>query len=366
MAGQGSRGEPVREPADRLLAWYDTHRRILPWRAPPGQIADPYAVWLSEVMLQQTTVAAVKSYFSTFIQLWPRVTDLAAAPVEDVMRGWAGLGYYSRARNLHACAQAIAASGGRFPSTEEELLKLPGVGPYTAAAIAAIAFDRRAVVVDGNVDRVITRLQSIETPIRDSKPLIRRHAAARTPDRRCGDYAQAMMDLGATICTPRRPACVICPLADGCLARQNGVQDALPVRSTKPERPARYGSVFYIKRGDEVLVRTRAAKGLLGGMTEFPGSPWDESGHDPGEARPLDADFQRLPAPVEHGFTHFTLYLTVHLAEIDLRTPTPVACRWVREGALDDEALPSLMRKVAAAAQQSCRHQAGRPPGTMP
>ena len=361
MPGQTSKGNGPKEPPESrsgpstasalLLAWYDRHRRALPWRALPGQAADPYAVWLSEIMLQQTTVAVVKSYFTTFLAVWPRVTDLAAAPVEDVMRRWAGLGYYSRARNLHACATLVAANGGLFPDREDGLRALPGIGAYTAAAIAAIAFDQRATVVDGNVERVIVRLHGIETPIRDSKPEIRRLADARTPDTRCGDYAQAMMDLGATICTPRRPACVLCPLSTDCVARKTGRQDALPVKTIKPERPVRHGSVFFVRRGADVLVRTRPEKGLLGGMTEFPGSAWSPEGDPAGLAWPLEARYVTAGAPVEHGFTHFSLYLTVHVAEVSARTKPPGDCRWAREDGLADEALPSLMRKVAAAAQ---------------
>lgn len=329
---------------------------MLPWRAPPGETADPYAVWLSEIMLQQTTVAAVKSYFATFLELWPTVKDLAAAPVEDVMRRWAGLGYYSRARNLHACARLIAARGG-FPQDEAELLALPGIGPYTAAAIAAIAFGRCATVVDGNVERVIARLHAVETPVRDAKAEIRRLAAARTPATRCGDYAQAMMDLGATICTPRKPACVICPLPSDCVARRTGRQDILPAKAIKPERPVRHGSVFYVRRGAEVLVRTRPDKGLLGGMTEFPGSTWDAAGDPGGAARPLDAAFRRVIAPVEHGFTHFALYLTVHVASVRKGSAAPAGCRWVAEASLAQEALPTLMRKVAVAAQAELRER---------
>ncbi len=337
--------------AARLLAWYDVHRRRLPWRAPPGAVADPYAVWLSEVMLQQTTVAVVKDYYAAFLRRWPRVTDLAAAPVEDVMRGWAGLGYYSRARNLHACARAVAAMGGAFPETEEGLRALPGIGAYTAAAVAAIAYDRHACVVDGNVERVVTRLHALAAPIRDNRPAIRRHAAARTPAWRCGDYAQAMMDLGATICTPRRPACVLCPLAAECVARQQGRQDELPVRATRAVRPMRHGSVFFVRRGGDVLVRTRPASGLLGGMTEFPGSAWDADGDPRGDACPVAADYRRADAPIAHGFTHFTLYLTVHAARIDGTCAAPNGCRWVRETTLAAEALPTLMRRVATAAQ---------------
>lgn len=349
MTGAG-RSRAGQDGAGKLLAWYDRHRRVLPWRAPAGEAADPYAVWLSEVMLQQTTVAAVKSYFAAFLARWPDVTALAAAPTEDVMRAWAGLGYYSRARNLHACAKQVAARGA-FPDTEAALRELPGVGPYTAAAIAAIAFDRRAVVVDGNVERVIVRLHALERPIREAKAEIRGLAEARTPAARCGDYAQAMMDLGATICTPRRPACVLCPLAEGCRARGEGRQDSLPAKAAKPARPLRQGSVFYVRRGADVLVRTRPDKGLLGGMTEFPGSAWDAEGDPTGAARPLPARWRKLLAPVEHGFTHFELRLVVHVAEVPAGTLAPQGCRWIAEAGLAGEALPSLMRKVAAAAR---------------
>ena len=361
MAGERSRPAPAAEDdAARLLAWYDRHRRDLPWRAKPGAHADPYAVWLSEVMLQQTTVAAVKSYFATFLAAWPRVEDLASAPVEDVMRRWAGLGYYSRARNLHACARLAAAAGG-LPDTEAGLRALPGVGAYTAAAVAAIAFERPAVVVDGNVERVIVRLHAIATPIKACRPAIRAHAAARTPQTRPGDYAQAMMDLGATICTPRRPACALCPLSEDCLARASGRQDELPVKAVKAERPERLGSVFYVRRVDEVLVRTRPDKGLLGGMTEFPGSAWTAEGDPNGTARPLAASYAKASA-VEHGFTHFPLRLTVYAGAVPPRTAASAGCRWVAEADLPSEALPTLMRKVAAAGQQALEAVAARDP----
>ena len=323
---------------------------MLPWRALPGQTADPYAVWLSEIMLQQTTVAAVKAFYLAFLKAWPTVEALAAAPVEDVMKLWAGLGYYSRARNLHACARTVVRDhGGAFPETEAALRDLPGIGAYTAAAVAAIAFDRRAVVIDGNVDRVIARRHGVEAPVPTVKPDIRRLADAQTPDRRPGDYAQAMMDLGATICTPRRPACVLCPLAEDCVARIEGRQDVLPAKSVKAVRPLRFGSVFYIRRSRQVLVRTRPPKGLLGGMTEFPGSAWDADGDPQGRAKPLDAGYRRLMTPVSHGFTHFELVLTVHVADVPPATNAPDGCRWIEEADLAIEALPSLMRKVAAA-----------------
>ena len=334
--------------ADRLLAWYDRHRRHLPWRAAPGASADPYAVWLSEIMLQQTTVAAVKAYYEKFLGLWPHVEDLARAETDDVMRAWAGLGYYSRARNLHACAKLVASQhGGKFPSTEAGLRELPGVGPYTAAAIAAIAFNERAVVVDGNVERVVTRLFAIGEPMPRAKPLVRAAMDAITPDSRAGDFAQAMMDLGATICTPRRPACALCPLDEGCVARIEQRQETFPVKAPKAERPARAGAAFFLRRKDgAVLVRTRPPKGLLGGMTEIPGTPWSAD-FDLNRAldhAPVRATWRRLPGLVEHVFTHFALRLTVFAATAD--APAPDGARYCGDDLLDDEALPSVMRKI--------------------
>lgn len=337
--------------AARLLAWYDRNRRDLPWRAPPGQRADPYAVWLSEVMLQQTTVAAVKGFFASFLARWPRVEDLAAAPAEDVMRAWAGLGYYSRARNLHACAKRVAAGGGRFPDTEAGLRALPGIGAYTAASVAAIAFDRPANVVDGNVERVIVRLCAMPMPIKLCRPAIRAQAAALTPALRPGDYAQAMMDLGATICTPRRPACGLCPLSSGCRARAEGVQDMLPAKAARPVRPERHGTVFFVRRGTDVLVRTRPPRGLLGGMTEFPGGAWRAADLPSDAVEPLAARWRNAAEPVRHGFTHFELRLFVRAASVRAGTPAPEGCRWVAESGLAGEALPTLMRKVAWAGQ---------------
>jgi A/G-specific adenine glycosylase len=339
-----------RPAAKSLLEWYDRHRRVLPWRALPGQTPDPYAVWLSEIMLQQTTVQAVKAYYERFLARWPRVEDLADAPVEDVMREWAGLGYYSRARNLHACAKAIVADwGGRFPDDEADLRKLPGIGPYTAAAISAIAFGRRAVVVDGNIERVTTRLFSIRQPMPKAKPAIREKTDALTPEKRAGDFAQAMMDLGATICTPRRPACALCPLTELCTARASGEQELFPVKAPKTERPRRAGALFYARRADgAVLVRTRPPKGLLGGMVEFPGTLW-HADFDPADARPLaplPADWRRLVGAVEHVFTHFALTLTLFVADFPARTKAPEDCRWEPAATLDGEALPSVMRKA--------------------
>ena len=341
--------------AEALLAWYDRHRRRLPWRALPGETPDPYAVWLSEIMLQQTTVATVRSYFVAFLARWPDVTALAAAPVDDVMRLWAGLGYYSRARNLHACAQHVAGPlGGRFPDTEAGLRALPGIGPYTSAAIAAIAFDRRAVVVDGNVERVVSRLHAVTDPLPAAKGRIRDLADALTPARRPGDFAQAMMDLGATICTPRRPTCALCPFFAGCVARREGVAADLPVKAAKAERPNRRGAAFVLRRADgAVLVRTRPPRGLLGGMTEFPGTDWTSDYSTGAAVPPLPAACARLPSTVVHGFTHFELELDVFVGTVMADTAPPPDCRWVAAAALDAEALPTLMRKVAAIARDS-------------
>lgn len=336
--------------AGAVLAWYDRHRRALPWRAASGEPSDPYAVWLSEIMLQQTTVAAVKPYFAAFLKRWPDVGSLAAAPLDEVMRQWAGLGYYSRARNLHACAQAIVERfGGRFPDNEAALRALPGLGPYTAAAIAAIAFGRRAVVVDGNVERVVARLFAIETPMPAAKPLIRERAAEITPEHRAGDYAQAMMDLGATICTPKQPACAICPLSVPCEGRATGEPARFPVKAPKTVRPRRRGAAFYVRRDDgAVLVRTRPQKGLLGGMTEIPGTPWSADFIEGSalDLAPLTARYRRLSGSVEHVFTHFALQLFIYVGEVETGRAAPDGCRWAPAERLDEEALPSLMRKV--------------------
>ncbi len=345
---------PAMNPPDpqALLHWYDRHRRVLPWRAPPGRLADPYAVWLSEIMLQQTTVPAVKSYFEKFLILWPRVEDLAAAPVDDVMKAWAGLGYYSRARNLHACAQLVAGDhGGRFPDTEAGLVALPGIGPYTAAAIASIAFERRAVAVDGNVERVVSRLFAIATPMPKAKPLIKAAAERLWPQQRPGDFAQALMDLGSSLCSPRRPACSLCPFHGACAASQAGQAELYPVKAPKAERPSRAGAAFFLERTDgAVLVRTRPPKGLLGGMTEIPGSPWSAD-FDPAQAldhAPAPGKWARLPGVVEHVFTHFALRLTVFRAAARAGVNTPEGYRWALKDDLDGEALPSVMRKIVA------------------
>ncbi|RFB80189.1 A/G-specific adenine glycosylase [Methylovirgula sp. 4M-Z18] len=341
--------------SDLLLTWYDKHARHLPWRVRGKAKPDPYAVWLSEIMLQQTTVEAVKSYYAKFLDLWPTVQALAEAPSEDIMRAWAGLGYYSRARNLHACArQVVAEHGGQFPADEVELRKLPGIGPYTAAAIAAIAFGKRAVVVDGNVERVATRLFCIGEALPQAKAAIRVATDRITPQARAGDFAQAMMDLGATICTPKRPACALCPLSGPCQARAAGTMEAYPVKAPKAARPERAGAALYLRRDDGMIaVRTRPEKGLLGGMTEFPGTEWVDAGQyrQPATVRQFGRVFRRAPDPVTHIFTHFALRLDVYFAKVENEAAPPEGCRWVREESLLREALPTVFVKVAKAAR---------------
>ncbi|WGH77344.1 A/G-specific adenine glycosylase [Jannaschia ovalis] len=333
----------MRERSARLLDWYDVHARDLPWRVPPASSArpDPYRIWLSEVMLQQTTVAAVKDYFARFTAIWPDVHALAAAEDAEVMAAWAGLGYYARARNLLACARVVSNElDGAFPDTEPALLKLPGIGPYTAAAIAAIAFDRRAVVVDGNVERVVTRLEAIETPLPAAKPAIRAATDAITPAVRPGDFAQAMMDLGATICTPRSPSCMLCPLAEDCGARIAGIAPDLPRKTPKAPRPERRGHLYIARQGELWLIETRPGRGMLGGTLGFPTSDWSDA---PDPAPPFEAPWREL-GEVRHGFTHFQLTLTVH------HTDQPGNPDRGAYAPLDPDALPTLFRKAHALA----------------
>ena len=341
------------ELSDVLLGWYDTHARVMPWRVPPAQSKaavrpDPYRIWLSEVMLQQTTVAAVAKYFHTFTTRWPTVAALASAPDEAVMAEWAGLGYYARARNLLKCARLIVAyHGGVFPDTRDELMALPGIGPYTAAAIASIAFGRAECVVDGNVERVMARLFHVTTPLPAAKPELQAHAAALTPDTRAGDYAQAVMDLGATVCTPKSPTCGLCPWAGACVARAKGCAAELPRRTPKPTKPTRYGIAFIARRSDGAwLLERRPDKGLLGGMLGWPGAEW---GDEAVEKQPLSANWQMISSEVRHTFTHFHLRLLVKVA-ITTDTPPNVG-EFIPPEQFNPADLPTVMRKAYALAR---------------
>jgi A/G-specific adenine glycosylase len=334
--------------AKPLLEWYDRHRRTLPWRAPPGERTDHYRVWLSEVMLQQTTVAAVTPRFIAWTARWPDFARLAAADEADVMAAWAGLGYYARARNLLACARVVAREhGGVFPSDEATLLTLPGLGAYTAAAIAAIAFDQPAVVVDANVERIVPRLFAIDTPIPAARPAIREATARITPNERPGDFAQAMMDLGSAICTPRNPRCLLCPLQSECRAFALGTPEAFPVKAPKKARPQRYGTIFWARAGDRVLLVKRPDKGLLGGMRALPTGPWADD--RPGLAdAPLAADWTMLNITVEHGFTHFALELALAVARVEAQA-APAGAFWWPVADLDSAGLPRVFAKAAEA-----------------
>jgi A/G-specific adenine glycosylase len=333
--------------AHRILRWFDAHARDLPWRNPPGQplpLNDPdwpYRVWLSEIMLQQTTVTAVKPYFAAFTQRWPSVAALAAADEADVMAAWAGLGYYARARNLLGCARTVVAQhGGRFPRTESELLSLPGVGSYTAAAIASIAFGQRAVVVDGNVERVVARVHAVETPIPAAKAELKRLTDALTPTARAGDFAQAMMDVGATICTPRSPACLTCPVADLCAGRARATD--FPVKSAKAAKPHRTGIAWWIEQGEMVLLVTRPEKGMLGGMRALPSDNWDGGAN----SAPF-ADEQEMVGEIDHVFTHFSLTLEIRRATLKMGCIAPPNAQWWPKAQLSEAGLPSLFAKVA-------------------
>ena len=355
-----------------LLDWYDRYRRRLPWRALPGERVDPYRVWLSEIMLQQTGVKTVGPYFEKFLARWPDIAALGRASLDDVLRMWAGLGYYSRARNLHACAVAVMHDhGGEFPATEEGLRSLPGIGRYTAAAIAAIAFGHRTMPVDGNIERVIARLFAVEQPLPQAKPLIQHLAATllvlpdeefRAGDDKCragdeetraGDSAQGLMDLGASICTPRKPACALCPLNADCVSRARGDQETFPRKARKKTGALRRGAAFVVTRGDEVLVRTRSENGLLGGMTEVPNSSWIVAQDDTSALQQAPVlkgvePWRRKTGVVTHVFTHFPLELVVYTATVTARARAPSGMRWVPIATLADEALPNVMRKVIA------------------
>jgi len=347
-----------------LLSWYDRHRRRLPWR----ETADPYRIWLSEIMLQQTTVTAVAPYYENFLTCFPNVQALAAAPVEAVMRAWAGLGYYARARNLHACAQAVAARG-EFPRTLAELEALPGIGTYTSSAIAAIAFAAPVVPVDGNVERVVARLFAIEDPLPAAKAAIRTAGQSLRSADRPGDFAQALFDLGATICTPIAPACGICPWARDCAGQKQGIAEELPRKVRRKQRPLRHGAHFWLMdRSERILLRRRPPRGLLGGMTELPGTPWRAERWPEAEAlahAPMPAPW-RPAGEVRHGFTHFELHLALYAATV----PSIEADGFLRPAAdLHDEALPSLMRKCVAACIDRASTNASssrRKPGSSP
>ncbi len=329
-----------------LLDWWDRERRDLPWRAAPGRRADPYAVWLSEIMLQQTTVATVKGYFARFLARWPTVETLAASPLEDVLAQWAGLGYYARARNLHACAIAVARDhGGRFPRRVAELRELPGVGAYTAAAIAAIAYDEPCIAVDGNVERVISRLYALREAGPALKQEVERRAALLLPSARAGDFAQAMMDLGATVCRPRSPDCSRCPWSPACEARRAGTPEDYPVKAAKTAKPHRRGAAFVLLKGDEVLLLRRPNAGLLGAMTAFPTTPLVEDVALEAQLAhaPLKARWRRLDGAVPHAFTHFSLELTVYVA----KGGAGAKGLWAPTATLDEQGLPTVMRKVA-------------------
>ncbi len=342
-----------------LLPWYDRHARVLPWRTGPvawalGERPDPYRVWLSEIMLQQTTVAAVRDYFHRFTARWPTVAALAGAEDAEVMAEWAGLGYYARARNLLKCARVVAhAHGGRFPDTEGGLLTLPGIGPYTAAAIASIAFDQRAAVMDGNVERVLARLFAVQTPLPAAKPELKALAERLTPDARPGCYAQAVMDLGATICTPRNPACGICPAMALCRAREQGIAADLPRKTPKGEKPTRHGIAYLVRRDDgAVLLETRPERGLLGGMLGWPGSDWTEG--SPGDAPPLAAPWHDPGLEVRHTFTHFHLRLSLRLARVGMDA-TPQRGQFYPRAIFRPASMPTVMRKAWDLAQSAWR-----------
>jgi A/G-specific adenine glycosylase len=358
--------------AHRILRWFDAHARTLPWRLPPGtplpldDAAWPYRVWLSEIMLQQTTVAAVKPYFADFTRRWPNVEALASAQDADVMAAWAGLGYYARARNLLACARVIVAEhGGCFPSNEAALLELPGVGAYTAAAVASIAFGQKAVVVDGNIERVIARHHAVATPVPAARAELKALAAALTPDERAGDYAQAMMDLGATICTPRSPACLMCPVSEDCQGRDQA--ETFPVKPPKAAKPHRIGTCWWIERDGEVFLVTRTAKQMLGGMRALPSDDWDakkpsarqrlspSTQENPNlikelkvaEASAIALGTEVLLGTISHVFTHFSLTLEIRRVALETGCSLGLDGEWWTKERLDDAGLPSLFVKAA-------------------
>lgn len=358
---------------EALLAWYDSHRRRLPWRAEAGETPDPYRVWLSEIMLQQTTVAAVGPYFEAFVRRWPTVEELAEASLEEVLQSWAGLGYYRRARLLHACAKTVQRErGGLFPRDIEALRRLPGIGPYTAGAIAAIAFDARVSAVDGNVERVLARIYALEEafPSPKAKNELRKLADGLLPESRCGDYAQALMDLGATVCAPRNPSCASCPWRNACRAAAWGQPELYPRKLAKTApKPLRRAIAFALFSQDgALLLRRRPDEGLLGGMMEIPSSPWRE-GAFPDLSEILDyapepraVVWRMLSGSIRHVFTHFNLEINLAVGVLSASRKAPVRCRWVAPQDLNQEALPSVMRKIAQTAVKEVYSREDRRP----
>ena len=339
--------------ARRLLSWWDANRRDLPWRAKPGETPDPYRVWLSEILLQQTTAAAAGPYYLRFVARWPRVEGLAAASLDAVIEAFAGLGYYARARNLHACAQEIARRGGHFPQTTAGLRALPGVGAYTAAAVAAIAFGERAAAVDGNVARIVARLAALPTPIVEARAAIAAVAAELVPADRPGDFAQALMDLGAMVCRPRKPDCAACPLSADCAARRTGEPEAYPRRAAVKPRPVRFGAAYFAARRDGAfLARRRPPKGLLGATLELPGPPWRTAADGgAGDAPPFAAPWRKRPGEVEQVFTHFVLRLTVNVAHIEELPEEARDLFWVAAEEAERAGFSSVMLKAIAHAR---------------
>lgn len=338
--------------SDKLLEWYKTNQRVLPWRSPSDEFIDPYKVWLSEIMLQQTTVVTVKPYFTNFIQRWPSFKELAKADLDEVLHAWQGLGYYSRARNLYKCAQIVTQDfNGKLPEDLKLLKKLPGIGDYTAAAILSIAFNKPATVIDGNVDRVISRFYAIKIPMPESKEEIKKYATQLTPEKYPGDYAQAMMDLGATVCTPKSPKCLLCAVREKCKAFESGEPETYPVKLPKNLKPQKYGYAFWIQREEtqEILLRKRPLKGLLAGMMEIPSSEWIEEKLSLMQVQnqsPVKSEFKQTKHSIKHTFTHFSLELFICTATVPDSTKAPKDCIWCKETHLDNYALPTVMKKI--------------------
>lgn len=342
--------------ADQLLLWYDAHRRELPWRAPNGVLPNPYHVWLSEIMLQQTTVQTVKGYFAKFLTLWPTIEALASAPQEDILKEWAGLGYYARARNLHKCAGVIVTEhGGEFPKTEEELRALPGIGDYTAAAIAAIAFGEPAAVVDGNIERIISRIRRIDTPLPKAKKTIRAEVAELTPASRSGDFAQALMDLGSSHCSPKNPECLLCPVTNFCDAQSHGDMERYPIKAPKKVKPTRRAISFWLEHDGHVLLERRPDKGLLGGMPGFFSTPWVERSDFPDATEshshaPAESQWHPTEGFAKHTFTHFHLETNLLTAKADKRLNIENGF-WHPIDKIDDVGLPTVFKKMVSLVQ---------------